>query len=206
MVTRALVDSVIAEFTGSIEQVPPMYSALKQSGQPLYKLARQGIEVARRPRRVTIHELQIVSLDGERLEIDVRCSKGTYIRTLAEDIGARLGCGAHITALRRLGVGHFDVRRMVTLAQLETLAAPTADGSEAMDALLLGPDQAVKHWPAIRLDDDVAGYLKQGQTVQVSKAPAQGWVRVYTAPALFLGIGHILDDGRLAPKRLLRSH
>jgi len=203
MVTRALVDTVTGEFSGVIEQIPPMYSALKQAGQPLYKLARQGIEVTRRPRQVTIHELRVISLDGDLLEIDVQCSKGTYIRTLAEDIGARLGCGAHISALRRLGVGQFDVRRMVTLTQLEMLAASESEDRGAMDTLLLAPDQAVMHWPAIRLDDEVACCLRQGQAVQVATVPAQGWVRVYSAPALFLGIGHILDNGRLAPKRLL---
>ena len=204
MITRAMIDAVIDEFTGPLEQIPPMYSALKQAGQPLYKLARQGIEGTRQPRQVTIHELRVISLDGDLLGIDVHCSKGTYIRTLAEDIGARLGCGAHITELRRLGVGHFDIRRMVTLTQLETLAA-SESGRDAMDTLLLAPDQAVMHWPAIRLDDDVACCLRQGQAVEVATAPAQGWVRVYSAPALFLGIGHILDNGRLAPKRLLSS-
>jgi tRNA pseudouridine55 synthase len=120
---------------------------------------------------------------------------------LAEDIGERLGCGGHIAALRRDGVGTFDAGRMVTIAQLEALVGDP----EALDALLMDPDQALMDWPEIRLNDDVAYFLKRGQAVQVAKAPTQGWVRVYAAPAHFLGIGHILDDGRLAPKRLLRN-
>jgi tRNA pseudouridine55 synthase len=198
-VTRLLLDEVLLDFNGVIEQVPPMFSALKQNGQPLYKLARQGIEVERKARQVTIHDLQLVKLDGDSLEIRVHCSKGTYIRTLAEDIGERLGCGAHITALRRDGVGTFDVQRMVTMTQLEALAGQV----EALDALLLAPDQALMGWPEIRVSDDAAYFLKRGQPVLVSQAPAHGLVRVYAAAEHFLGVGQILDDGRLAPKRLL---
>jgi tRNA pseudouridine55 synthase len=199
MVTRARLDEVLADFNGIIEQIPPMFSALKQNGQPLYKLARQGIEVERKSRQVTIHDLQVMGLEGERLEIHVHCSKGTYIRTLAEDIGARLGCGGHIAVLRRDGVGSFDIRKMVTMAQLEALAGSPA----ALDALLLGADQALLGWPEVRLSDDVAYFLKKGQPVLVPQAPARGWVRIYAATEDFLGIGCILDDGRLAPKRLL---
>jgi len=202
-VTRALLDEVLLDFNGAIDQVPPMYSALKQNGQPLYKLARQGIEVERKSRQVTIHDLQVISLESDRLEIRVHCSKGTYIRTLAEDIGERLGCGGHITSLRRDGVGAFDGQCMVTMEQLDTLVEAEEGLPDVLDALLLGPDQALMGWPEIRLNDDAAYFLKRGQAVLVPEAPTHGWVRVYAAAEHFLGVGHILDDGRLAPKRLL---
>jgi tRNA pseudouridine55 synthase len=198
-VTRAMIDEVLLEFNGTIEQIPPMYSALKQNGQPLYKLAHQGIEVEREARKVTIHDLQVTGFDAGRLAVDVHCSKGTYIRTLAEDIGEQLGCGAHIAALRRDGVGTFAVERLVTLNRLEALAGDAA----ALDALLLGADQALLDWPEIELGDDVAYFLRRGQPVLVPKAPGYGFVRVYSRSRRFLGVGHILDDGRLAPKRLL---
>jgi len=203
MVTRAMLDEVLLDFNGVIDQVPPMHSALKQNGQPLYKLAHQGIEVERQSRQVTIHDLQLLSFEGDRLEISVHCSKGTYIRVLAEDIGERLGCGGHIAALRRDGVGTFDVQRMVTMEQLEALYEEQPHDFGALDALLLGPDEALMDWPEIRLADDVAYFLKRGQPVLVPKIPSQGWVRVYAVPERFLGVGHMLDDGRLAPKRLL---
>jgi len=202
-VSRAQLDEVLLDFNGVIEQVPPMYSALKKNGQPLYKLARQGIEVEREARQVTIHDLQVTALEGGRLELSVHCSKGTYIRTLAEDIGERLGCGGHIAALRRDGVGAFDGRCMVTMEQLEALVEAQTNMPEALDALLLGPDQALLGWPEIRLNDDAAYFLKRGQAVLVPEAPSHGWVRVYAAAERFLGVGHILEDGRLAPKRLL---
>lgn len=198
-VTRAMIDEVLLEFNGDIKQIPPMYSALKQNGQPLYKLAHQGIVVERQARKVTIHDLQVTGFASDRLSISVRCSKGTYIRTLAEDIGDQLGCGAHIAELRRDGVGTFAGEHIVTMDSLERLDGDT----EQLDRLLLGPDQALLDWPEISLGDDVAYFLKRGQPVLVPKSPGQGYVRVYSRSQNFLGVGHILDDGRLAPKRLL---
>ena len=198
-VTMGQLEEILLDFNGVIEQIPPMHSALKQNGQPLYKLAHQGIVVERAPRQVTIYDLQVISLEGDRLEISVHCSKGTYVRTLAEDIGERLGCGAHIAALHRDGVGTFDIQHMVSMPQLEAIA----DTYSALDGLLMGPDKALMDWPEIQLSDDVAYFLKRGQAVMVSKAPSQGLVRVYAKPEQFLGVGHMLDDGRLAPKRLL---
>lgn len=206
-VTRAQLDDILIDFRGPIEQIPPMYSAIKVDGQPLYKLARQGIEIERKARQVTIHALEVISLQGDRLEIRVHCSKGTYIRTLAEDIGERLGCGAHLSGLRRDGVATFAGHEMVTLAQLEAMVAEQdspAAGQANLDRLLLAPDQALMTWPEVRLTDDASYFLKRGQAVQVSQTlKPGGWVRVYAASAGFLGVGHILDDGRLAPKRLL---
>lgn len=192
---------VLAGFVGDIEQIPPMFSALKRNGQPLYKLAHQGIEVERAPRTVTITALELCAFSATELELDVRCSKGTYIRTLAEDIGAVLGCGAHVSWLRRSGVGAFEAEQMVTMAQLEEWAAA---GDGRLEQALLPLDAALAHWPDVRLSQEVAFFLKRGQPVQVPRAPTAGWVKLYTRDEDFLGVGHVLDDGRVAPKRLFR--
>ena len=201
-IDRARVEAALARFTGEIVQVPPMHSALKQNGVPLYKLAHQGIAVERQPRRVVIHALATVDFAADRLEIDVHCSKGTYIRVLAEDIGAALGCGAHVSALRRTGVGGFDGQRMITLDVLRELAAA---GPEALDARLVSMEDALTGWPDVRLAPEVAFFLRRGQAVFVPHAPAHGLVRIYTREDRFLGIGHILEDGRVAPKRLVNG-
>ena len=200
-ITQAQLNDVLPDFIGAIEQIPPMYSALKQNGQPLYKLARQGIEVERKPRQVTIHDLNVISLKDDLLEIHVRCSKGTYIRTLAEDIGDQIGCGAHVARLRRVSVAAFDGKEMLTIDQLEELFE--TQGFEAMDETLLPIDSSLGQWPEIKLTDDVAYFLKKGQAVLVPKAPTHGWVRIYAGQERFLGVGCILDDGRVAPKRLV---
>ncbi|ALP53039.1 hypothetical protein Tel_07650 [Candidatus Tenderia electrophaga] len=201
--TRAAVQTLLAGFVGDIEQVPPMYSALKKDGRPLYELARQGIEVERRPRRVTLYSIQLLELRADELDLEVMCSKGTYIRTLAEDIGAQLGCGGHVQALRRTLTGGFELCRSATLDELERVrdAAPAA----ALDAYLLPMDSALQAWPAVRLTRDMAYYLRHGQAVLVPRAPTAGLVRLYDSDQEFLGIGHILDDGRVAPKRLLAT-
>ena len=200
---EALVESVLASFRGEIEQVPPMYSALKRDGQPLYKLARQGIEVEREPRAVTIHELNLLAFDADTLTLDVRCSKGTYIRTLAEDIGERLGCGAHVFALRRTLAGPFDLGQAHTLEALEVLKQ---ESFAALDNILLPIEQALADWPRISLSSDLAYHLKRGQAVLVPKAPTQGLVSLFGGEEQrFIGIGYILDDGRVAPKRLMVS-
>ncbi len=194
------VEQVIPRFVGDIEQVPPMYSALKQDGQRLYDLARQGIEVERKSRPVTIFSLEILGFEQGELELLVRCSKGTYVRTLAEDIGEALGCGAYITELRRLSVGPYD-GEMVTLEQLQELAD---SGFEALDGMMLGIDSGISDWPEVRLDADSAYYIKLGQPVQVARAPTEGWVRIYDEQH-FLGVGEIQDDGRVAPRRMLNT-
>lgn len=192
-------NAVLAEFTGSIEQIPPMHSAIKQAGQPLYKLAHRGIVVERKPRTVVIRELTMRRLQDDFLEIDVHCTKGTYMRTLAEDIGERLGCGGHIVALRRLGVGMFDNNRMITLDELHLAAR---DGL-ALDTFLLPIESALAHWPDVKLSQDVAYFIKRGQAVVVPHAPTQGFVKLFSGDAHFMGIGRILDDGRVAPRRLV---
>lgn len=197
---RAQVEAAMQRFTGVIEQIPPMYSALKRGGQPLYKLARKGIEIEREPRQVTVYTFQLLRWEGEELACELRCSKGTYVRTLATDLGEALGCGAHIAALRRTAVAPYDATRMVTLDRLREQAE---QGLAAMDALLLPLDTAVAQWPAIRVRGDAAFYLRQGQPVLAPHAPTQGWVRLYEGEHTFLGIGEILDDGRVALRRLL---
>ncbi|MFN2308111.1 MAG: tRNA pseudouridine(55) synthase TruB [Gammaproteobacteria bacterium] len=197
----AALEAVFQRFRGEIEQIPPMYSAVKHQGQRLYKLARQGLEVERTPRRIVIHALTLLGLELPFFDIDVRCTKGTYVRTLAEDIGAALGCGAYVAGLRRLGVGPYDVTGMV---DLETLKAQYQDGDlAALDAHLLPVESALTQWPDVRLSADAAFYLRQGQPVLVPHAPTHGWVRLYSGDHQFLGMGEILDDGRVAPKRLM---
>ena len=191
---------VMQGFLGDIEQIPPMYSALKHKGERLYKLARAGVEVEREPRQVTIHALELLTLTPPLAEIRVHCSKGTYVRTLVEDIGAALGCGAHVSGLRRLGVGPFDDSHMI---DMEGLQAVAAESEHALDQLLLPLESGLAQWPDVRLSSDAAFYLRQGQPVLVPKAPTAGLVRLYEGESRFLGVGEILDDGRVAPRRLM---
>ena len=193
-------ESVLQEFRGEIQQVPPMYSALKHKGQRLYKLAYRGLEVERRARPVTIHQLQLIKLEDSCFEIDVVCSKGTYIRTLAEDIGKRLGCGAHVGRLRRLGAGPYSAENMIDMSTLDKLAAK---GQQSLDSRLLNVDTALLAFPEVTLVESVAFYLCQGQAVMVPNAPTTGLLRIYDSGKQFLGLGEVLDDGRIAPRRLV---
>ena len=192
-VTREQLEAVLAELTGEIEQVPPMHSALKRDGKPLYELARQGIEVERAPRRITIHRLELKSFDGASLEISVACTKGTYIRTLAQDIGAKLGCGAHLTALRRTFSGNLDLAPAITLEALEAMSP------EERDAHLLPADVLLAPLPAITMSaEDQARYL-QGIPVRATGVP--GPHRAYGTR--FLGLAELGEDGWLRPKRIV---
>ncbi|MGH8582156.1 MAG: tRNA pseudouridine(55) synthase TruB [Gammaproteobacteria bacterium] len=199
---HTLVLAVLSRFSGPMEQIPPMHSALKQGGQRLYKLAHRGLTVARSPRPIHIHALELLDLGPASIEISVRCSKGTYIRTLAEDIGAALGCGAHVAVLRREGVGGFDIKDAIGIPALEALAV---QGHAALDACLLGLDQALADAPRVALSRDAAYYLGRGQPVLVPRAPACGMVRLYDDGQRFLGVGTVMEDGRIAPKRLVRA-
>ena len=199
------VKSVLPKFIGEIEQVPPMYSALKHNGERLYKLARQGIEVERKARKITIYNIDFISLQRDEadrliLELEVSCSKGTYVRTLVEDIASELDCGAHITSLRRLSVGPYT-DEMVTVEQLTELAE---QGFDALDECLKPVDSGVADWPDVHLSTDAAFYVRQGQPVMVPQAPTEGWVRIYDQ-SHFLGIGEIQDDGLVAPRRMIRQ-
>ncbi len=191
------VAAVLSRFTGEIEQIPPMHSALKHQGRPLYEYARAGIDIERPPRRVTIRGLDLLECTPPRVVLDVRCSAGTYIRTLAQDIGAALGCGAHLTALTRLGSGGFDLAQAHTLGDLEGLDAAERRG------LLLPADVLVAHLPTVELDAADALALCQGRSV-AHAAVRPGLTRVYAASRAFLGLADAAD-GRLVPRRLLAT-
>lgn len=193
---------VLSRFRGAVEQVPPMYSALKHEGERLYKLARQGIEVERKSRQIEIYSLDMVDFSDDILELDIHCSKGTYIRTLAEDIGAELGCGAHLAALERTGVQPFWNAKSYTL---DDLTAVQDDETQNLEDLLLPVESALTDWPDIELTAEMSSYLLQGQPVQVPKAPTDGFVRLFDASKNFIGLGQILSDGRVAAKRMMRS-
>jgi tRNA pseudouridine55 synthase len=193
---------VLAEFNGEIQQIPPMHSAIKHQGQRLYKLAHQGLTVERQPRPVTIHRLALLDHGDGRLQVEVDCSKGTYIRTLAEDIGRRLGCGASVESLHRLGAGPFDAKDMVPFSEHPERAER---GIDALDEVVLPKEAAVAQWPGVRLPDAVAYYLRRGQPVLVPHAPTEGWVRIFAGGDRFVGVGEILDDGRVAPRRLMNA-
>jgi len=199
--TEHQIELVLDEFRGDIQQIPPMYSALKYKGKRLYDLAYQGIEVERQARQVTIHRLQLLGLEATRFKIDVRCTKGTYIRTLAEDIGKRLGCGAHVGSLRRLGAGPYTEENMIDFPKLEKLAA---EGIQSLDSKLLSVDTALFDLPEITLAESLVFYLCQGQAVTIPHAPTAGMLRIYNSGKLFLGLGEVLDDGRIAPRRMVK--
>ncbi|HBS14950.1 MAG: tRNA pseudouridine(55) synthase TruB [Alcanivorax sp.] len=202
-VTEGQVAEALERFLGDIEQIPSMYSAIKHQGTPLYKLAREGITVERQPRPVTIHEIKDVRLEeGDRVDFEVACSKGTYVRSLVEDLGEALGCGGHVAALRRLSAGPYPAERMLTLEQLGEIKAE--GGFEALDELLLPLSTSVADWPRVQLAESAAHYLRQGQPVMTSDRPLDGWVSIYEASTdTFMGVGEVLEDGRIAPRRLV---
>ena len=200
VLTAERVEAALAAFRGPIQQVPPMYSALKHQGRRLYELARAGQAVERPARPVTIHALSLLELGANSLMLDVRCSKGTYIRSLAEDLARALGTVGHVQTLRRLAAGPYSTTGMLTLAGLQTRAEA---GQAVLDACLLPVDSAVAAWPAITLDAELAWYLRHGQPVRAPGAPAGGWVRIYAAGGVFLGLGEMDGAGRVAPRRLL---
>ncbi|MDG1125703.1 MAG: tRNA pseudouridine(55) synthase TruB [Pseudomonadales bacterium] len=200
-VTAAAVETALEKLRGQIEQVPSMYSALKHEGQPLYKLARQGIEVERKARTVTVFSNELVKFDGDELELEIHCSKGTYVRTIAEDLGHALGCGGHVIGLRRLAAGPYVEPEAISFEQLES-----CEDNDSLDSLLKPIESSVQDWPKVRMVSDTAYYLMQGQPVQVAKAPTEGWVQLLEIAEeddVFLGVGEVLVDGRIAPRRLV---
>lgn len=202
-VSAADIEAALPRFRGPIEQIPPMYSALKRDGQPLYKLARAGEVVERDARSVTIARLELLGLEGEHARIAVACSKGTYIRTLVEDLGEVLGCGAHVIELRRTLAGPFDLTQTVTLEELE--AAHEQGGNEAIDRFLLPSDSGLQHWPLLQFSEHSAYYWLHGQPVRAPEAPKFGMVRVQDHNGRFIGIGEVSEDGRIAPRRLIAT-
>ncbi len=195
-------EAVLERFSGQIEQIPSMFSAIKSNGQPLYKLARKGLEVPREPRPVTIFANKLVRFEHPEFVLDIHCSKGTYVRTLVADIGEELQCGAHVTALRRTKVGPFDESNLVTMKEIED-----AVHEKRNDGLLLPTSRAVDSWPAVYVTGPAAYNVKHGQPVRVEQAPEQGWVRLCETSRgceeKFLGVGEILIDGRVAPRRII---
>lgn len=194
------VRAVLETFMGEIDQIPSMYSAIKHKGRRLYELAREGIEVEREPRRIRVHELTLLDLGDDSMTLEMSCSKGTYVRTLVEDIAIALDTRAHVSDLRRLAVGPFDQQPVY---DMDTLREKAEQGLAALDSTLLPAETALSHWPPIQLDADSAYYLRRGQPVQVPRAPTQGWVRIYDDRKKLLGVGQVLDDGRIAPRRML---
>ncbi|WP_217536626.1 tRNA pseudouridine(55) synthase TruB [Vibrio metschnikovii] len=198
----------VASFRGQTWQVPSMFSALKHQGKPLYEYARQGIEVAREARKINVYEITLHRFEGDEVEMEVHCSKGTYIRTIVDDLGERLGCGAHVTMLRRIGVANYPYQSMVTLEQLNALVEQ-AQGEESekyqrLDELLLPMDTAVQDLPEVNLIAELAHMVQHGQAVQVFGAPTEGLVRMTEGEQRrFLGVGQIDQDGKVAPKRLV---
>ncbi|WBL70991.1 tRNA pseudouridine(55) synthase TruB [Serratia liquefaciens] len=206
--TQAQLDVALDSFRGDIKQVPSMYSALKYQGKKLYEYARQGIEVPREARSITVYDLQFIRWEGDELELEIHCSKGTYIRTITDDLGELLGCGAHVIYLRRLQVATYPTERMVTLEQLNELLEQAQvqeiAPAELLDPLLMPMDSPVENYPEVNLLPVVAGYVKQGQPVQVAGAPTSGMVRITEGEERkFIGVGDIADDGRVAPRRLV---
>ena len=199
--TRTTIESAISHFIGDIEQVPPMFSALKHQGKRLYQLAHQGIVVDRPPRPVKIFHYNLLEIRDDLIDVDIRCSKGTYVRTLAEDLGEALGCGASVASLRRIEAGPFGPADLITVEQLQDLHD---QGGDAIDTVLLPIETAVSDWPEVRLAKGVAYYLQRGQPVLVPHSPTSGDVRLYDDTGQFLGVGEVLDDGRIAPRRLLQ--
>jgi tRNA pseudouridine55 synthase len=192
--SAAEIPAVLKRFTGEVEQVPPMHSALKRDGVPLYKLARRGQTVERQPRRVRIVELEMLDFRKPFLDIRVRCSKGTYVRTLAEDIGAALGCGAHLAGLRRTGSGRFRVDDAVPVAALETMAPPERS------ALVIGLGALLVELPRVDLDAALAAKLRNGQSLPL-QALSEGISAVYGPDGALIGIGRA-EEGTLRPLRL----
>jgi len=198
-VNESNIAGVLPEFLGSIKQVPPMYSALKRDGKPLYELARQGIEVEREARPVTIHEINFLGLEDGILSLDVACSKGTYIRTLMEDIGKVLGCGAHVIELRRTGFAHFDLTHSITFKQLEVLKS---DDFEALDALILGADTMLPNFDSVFLNAEQTSDIKLGRKIQYGDFIEVQKLKLFDESQQFLGIGESNVEGEVLPKRL----
>ncbi|EOJ8643936.1 tRNA pseudouridine(55) synthase TruB [Vibrio parahaemolyticus] len=207
-VTLEKLEACIEKFRGESDQVPSMFSALKYQGKPLYEYARKGIEVPRDSRKITVYEIILHRFEGDEVEMEVHCSKGTYIRTIVDDLGEMLGCGAHVTMLRRTAVAKYPYEKMVTLEQLNELLEQAHREEiaprELLDPLLMPMDTAVEDLPEVNLIPELADMVQHGQPVQVLGAPEQGSLRLTMGEErLFIGVGEMNDDGKIAPKRLV---
>ncbi|EMK3363505.1 tRNA pseudouridine(55) synthase TruB [Vibrio parahaemolyticus] len=207
-VTLEKLEASIEKFRGESDQVPSMFSALKYQGKPLYEYARKGIEVPRESRKITVYEIILHRFEGDEVEMEVHCSKGTYIRTIVDDLGEMLGCGAHVTMLRRTAVAKYPYEKMVTLELLNELLEQAHREEiaprELLDPLLMPMDTAVEDLPEVNLIPELADMVQHGQPVQVLGAPEQGSLRLTMGEErLFIGVGEMNDDGKIAPKRLV---
>jgi len=200
--SKKQIEDRLDNFRGEIRQIPSMYSALKHQGVPLYKLARKGEEVERKERIVTVFSLELLDFRGDEIDLEVHCSKGTYIRMIADDLGDQLGVGGHVTVLRRLQSGPFTEAQSVTLEKLE--AEIEGNDPQTLDQYLLPADFAVEHLEKVDLPTVTADFVRQGQPVIARGLPTSGTVRLYDT-GQFIGIGKILDDGRVAPVRLMKT-
>ncbi len=198
-VTQQQIVQVAEKLTGNIEQIPPMYSALKHQGTRLYELARKGVEIERQPRNVKIHSFNFVEQQQDLITMQVHCSKGTYVRTLVEDLGELLGCGAHVAQLRRTSLGPFVDKKMYTFDELESLAV---QGLSALDTVVLPTELALMSWPSVSVEDELMADLRNGRAMLLPGQPASGMVRIYDNDQQFYGMGTIRDDGLVAPKCL----
>ncbi|EGR1341324.1 tRNA pseudouridine(55) synthase TruB [Vibrio parahaemolyticus] len=201
-------EACIDTFRGESDQVPSMFSALKYQGKPLYEYARKGIEVPRESRKITVYEIVLHRFEGDEVEMEVHCSKGTYIRTIVDDLGEMLGCGAHVTMLRRTGVAKYPYEKMVTLEQLNELIEQAhrdeVAPKELLDPLLLPMDTAVEDLPEVNLNAELTNLVQHGMPVQVFGAPEGTPIRMTSGEdKLFIGVAEVNDDGKVAPKRLV---
>ncbi|EKD77009.1 MAG: hypothetical protein ACD_42C00503G0003 [uncultured bacterium] len=193
-------DVAFNNFRGDIQQIPSMFSALKHNGKPLYEYARQGITIERPSRPITIYDITVLSVEADLVSFTVKCSKGTYVRTIVDDIGEQLNCGAHVTALRRLSVGPYHASQMMTIEKLESLIA---EENFSAKNILLPVDSAVHHWPAVSLSSEHVFALKQGKSVTLPEESTSGWMRFIDHNGEFFGVGEVLPDGKVAPRRLV---
>lgn len=200
--TLSEINQALDHFRGEIEQVPSMFSALKVNGQPLYRLARKGIEVERKSRRITIYELRVLDYKDENISLEIKCSKGTYVRTLVDDFGELIGCGAYVCKLRRVSVGPYSSYGMVSL---ETLENEYKNNVSILNHYLQPISSMISHWPILQITDEMVFYMKRGQAVRVPRSPLSGLVQLQQKDGTFLGIGEVLSNGMIAPRKLVRK-
>jgi len=198
-VSQKQLEKALEQFRGDIMQIPSMFSALKHQGQPLYKYARKGIEIERPPRPVTVYELDLIRFENDEVELEIECSKGTYIRNIIDDLGQALGCGAHVTELHRNFVADYPVEQMITLERLEA----DREQNLSLDDYLLPMDTAVLHLDSAEIDLDSAGFFSHGQAINYPNLNEGELIRVYRDDGVFLGIAEVDDQDMLAPKRLV---
>jgi len=198
-VNRKQLEKALEQFTGDIEQVPTMFSALKYNGQPLYKLARQGIEVPREARAISIYRLELLNFSDDTVELEIECSKGTYIRTIIDDLGQALGCGAHVTELRRTFVADYPTEKMISMQQLQT----DRDAELSLDSYLMPMESPLMHLEEAVLDEESAYHFCHGQAITYPDLETGEQLRVYNEADEFIGLAEVDADFMLAPKRLI---